>query len=200
EASSASESPYYYNIGAVAASSVGGVRVFGVASATNIEASSASESSYYYNIGAVAASSVGRVRVFGVASATTIEASSASTVVLLLQHRRSRRLVGGLSESLRRGERHEQIETSSASESSDYCSIVAVAADSSAVLLVSPRRRARGESSAWRTPRPSRPAAPQSRPITTTVTSQSPSMYPPCCQRGHVDGLTGSLRRGERGN
>ncbi|KAE8951530.1 hypothetical protein PR001_g33682, partial [Phytophthora rubi] len=95
-----------------------------------IEASSASESSYYYNIGAVAASSVGRVRVFGVASATTIEASSASTVVLLLQHRRSRRLVGGLSESLRRGERHEQIEASSASQSSYYYNIGAVAASS----------------------------------------------------------------------
>ncbi|KAE9261248.1 hypothetical protein PR003_g34008, partial [Phytophthora rubi] len=59
EASSASESSYYYNIGAVAASSVGRVRGFGVACATTIEASSASEASYYYHIGAVAASSVG---------------------------------------------------------------------------------------------------------------------------------------------
>ncbi|KAE9267143.1 hypothetical protein PR003_g31880, partial [Phytophthora rubi] len=101
---------------------------------------------------------------FGVASATTIEASSASTVVLLLQHRRSRRLVGGLSESLRRGERHEQIEASSASEASYYYNIGAVAASSVG------RVRVFGVASATNK---SRPAAPQSRP-TTTTSAQSP--------------------------
>ncbi|KAE9169357.1 hypothetical protein PF005_g28008 [Phytophthora fragariae] len=163
------QSSYYYNIGAVAASSHRRSRrlVGGLSGSfrrgeyhEQIEASSASEASYYYNIGAVAASSVGRVRVFGVASATTIEASSAS-------------------------------------EASDYYRIVAVAADSFAVLLVSPRRRAWGESSAWRTPRPSRPAAPQRRP-TTTASSHSPLIRSLSCWCRHVDGLGESLRRGER--
>ncbi|KAE9055036.1 hypothetical protein PF006_g33091 [Phytophthora fragariae] len=49
------KSSYYYNIGAVAATSVGRVRVFGVASATTIEASSASKSPYYYHIFVVTA-------------------------------------------------------------------------------------------------------------------------------------------------
>ncbi|KAE8889168.1 hypothetical protein PF007_g28395 [Phytophthora fragariae] len=89
------------------------------------------------------------------------------------------------------------IEPSSASEASDYCSIVAVAADSSAVLLVSPRRRAWGESSAWRTPQTSTPAAPPSRP-TTAASSQSPPIRPLSCWCRHVDGLGESLRRGER--
>ncbi|KAE8952398.1 hypothetical protein PR002_g32687, partial [Phytophthora rubi] len=91
-----------------------------------IKACSASEASYYYNIGAVAASSVGRVRVFG----HEHRGQQRLIVVLLLQHRRSRRHVGGLSESLRRGERHEQIEASSASKSSYYYNIGAVAATS----------------------------------------------------------------------
>ncbi|KAE8914396.1 hypothetical protein PF003_g1278 [Phytophthora fragariae] len=89
------------------------------------------------------------------------------------------------------------IEASSASGASDYYSIVAVAADSSAVLLVSPRRRAWGESSAWRTPRPLRAAAPHRRP-TTTASSQSPPIRPLSCWCRHVDGLGESLRRGER--
>ncbi|KAE9058549.1 hypothetical protein PF007_g31261 [Phytophthora fragariae] len=84
------------------------------------------KSSYYYNIGAVAASSVGRVRVFG----QEHRGQQRLRGVLLLPRRRSRRLVGGLSESLRRGERHEQIEASSASEASYYYNIVAVAATS----------------------------------------------------------------------
>ncbi|KAE8952470.1 hypothetical protein PR001_g33280 [Phytophthora rubi] len=57
EASSASEASYYYNIVAVATSSVGRVRGFGVASAMNKSRPAAPpQSSYYYNIGAVAAS------------------------------------------------------------------------------------------------------------------------------------------------
>ncbi|KAE9265129.1 hypothetical protein PR003_g32553, partial [Phytophthora rubi] len=127
-------------------------------------------------------------------------------VVRLLQHRRSRRrfvrcpACVATSTGLVRVfdvANGTTIETSSASESSDYCSIVAVAADSSAVLLVSPRRRAWRETSAWRTPRPSSPAAPQRRP-TTTASSQSPPIRPLSCWCRHVDGLGESLRRGER--
>ncbi|KAE9062255.1 hypothetical protein PF010_g29479, partial [Phytophthora fragariae] len=124
----------------------------------------------------------------------------------LLQHRRSRRRFvrcpAGVATSTGLGRvfgvaNATNVEASSASESSDYCSIVAVAADSSAVLLVSPRRRAWGESSAWRTPQTSRPAAPQSRP-TTAASSQSPPIRPLSCWCRHVDGLGESLRRGER--
>ncbi|KAE8962334.1 hypothetical protein PR001_g29735 [Phytophthora rubi] len=115
---------------------------------------------------------MGRVGLYGVASATNIEASSAPEssyyyhIVAVAATSVGRVRIFGVASTT-------NIEASSASESSYYYHIVVVTASISAVLLASLRQWTEWVCTEWRTPRTSRPSAPQS--CRTIITSaQSP--------------------------